>query len=60
MRKRNIFVTFPFSSNARDAIKTSKNIYTKLQAMCPNVFKGELMCSFKRSKIWVITLSLLS
>ena len=28
----------------------------KLQAMYPNIFKGELMCSFRRNKIWVIIL----
>ena len=28
--------------------------------MNPNVFKGELMCPFKRNNIWVITLFLLN
>ena len=50
VRKRDIFITFPFSNNARKAFKITKDIYTKLQKMHPNVFKGELMCSFKRNK----------
>ena len=50
MRKRDIFITFPFSNNARKAFKITKDIYAKLQKMYPNVFKGELMCSFKRNK----------
>ena len=60
MRKRDIFIIFPFSYNARKAFKITKDIYTKLQKMYPNVFKGELMCPFKRTKIWVITLFLLN
>ena len=52
MRKRDMFitVTFPFSNNATKAFKITKDIYTKLQKMYPSVFKGELMCSFKRNK----------
>ena len=49
-RKRDIFITFPFSNNARKAFKIIKDLYTKLQKMYPNFFKGELMCSFKRNK----------
>ena len=36
MRKRDIFITFPYSSNARKAFKITKNIYTKMQTMYPN------------------------
>ena len=50
VRKRDIFITFPFSNNARKAFKITKDIYTKLQNMYPNVFKDELICSFKRNK----------
>ena len=50
VRKRDIFITFSFSNNARKAFKITKDIYTKLQKMYPNVFKGELMCSFKGNK----------
>ena len=50
VRKRDWFITFPFSNNARKAFKITKDIYTKLQKMYPNVFKGDLMCSFKRNK----------
>ena len=50
VRKRDILITFPFSNNARQAFKITKDIYKKLQKMYPNVFKGELMCSFKPSK----------
>ena len=49
-RKCDIFITFPYSSNARKAFKITRNIYMKLQAMYPNVFKGQLMCSYKRNK----------
>ena len=35
---------------SRKAFKITKDIYTKLQSMYPNVFKGEVMCSFKRKK----------
>ena len=48
--KRDIFITFPSSSNARKALKITRNIHTKLQAICPNFFKGQLMCSYKRNK----------
>ena len=60
VRKRDIFITFPFSNNARKAFKITKDIYTKLQKMYPNVFKGELCAHLNVTKIWVITLSLLS
>ena len=50
VRKRDIFITFPFRNDARKAFKITKDIYTKLQKVYPNVFKGELMCSFKRNK----------
>ena len=50
VRKRDIFIIFPFSNTTRKAFKITKDIYTKLQKMYPNVFKGELMCSFKRNK----------
>ena len=30
-------------------LKITRNIYTKLQSMYPNVFKGQLMCSHKRN-----------
>ena len=50
-RKRDIFVTSPHSSNdAGKAFKITGNIYTKLQAMYSNVFKGQHMCSYKRNK----------
>ena len=49
LRKRDD-ITFAFSSNAVKAFKITKNIYTKLQAMYPNIFKGELMCTCKRNK----------
>ena len=49
-RKRDIFITIPYSSNAKQAFIVTKNIYTKLQVMYPNVFKGQLMCSYKRNK----------
>ena len=58
VRKRDIFITFLFSNNARKSFKITKDIYTKLQKMYPNIFKGELMSLFKRNKIWVITLFL--
>ena len=58
-RKRNIFTTFAYSKNARKAFKITRNIYTKLQAMYPNEFKGQLMCSYKRNKIWLTTCFLL-
>ena len=38
------------SHNVSKAFKITKDIYTKLQKMYPDVFKGELMCSFKRNK----------
>ena len=50
MRKSDIFFTFPFSENVRKAFKITKDIYTKLQKMNPNVFKGELIRSSKRNK----------
>ena len=50
VRNRDIFITFQFSNNARKAFKITKDIYTKLKTMHPNVFKGELICSFKRNK----------
>ena len=49
-RKRDIFITFPYSSNARKALKITRNIYTKLQAMYPNLFEGQIMRSYKRIK----------
>ena len=48
VRKRDILITFQFSNNARKAFKITKDIWK----MYPNVFKGELMCSFKRNKNW--------
>ena len=45
-----VVITFPFNSNAIKAFKLTKNIYTKLQVMYPNIFNGELMSSFKRNK----------
>ena len=45
-----VVITFPFSSNAIKAFKITKNVYRKLQAIYPNIFKGELMCSFERNK----------
>ena len=50
VRKRDIFITFPFSNNAKKAFKITKDINTKLPKMYPNVFKGELMCAFKHNK----------
>ena len=50
VRKRDIFTTFQLSNNVRKAFKITKDIYTKLQKMYLNVFKGELMCSFERNK----------
>ena len=50
VRNHDIFILFPFSNNARKAFKIIKDIYTKLQNMYPNVFKGEFMCPFKRNK----------
>ena len=50
-RKRYIFITFPYSSNARKDFKITWSFYTKLQAMYPNVFKDRLMCSYKRNNI---------
>ena len=50
VRKHDIFITFPFSNNARKAFKITKDIDTKLQKMYPSALKGELMCSFKRKK----------
>ena len=47
-RKRDIFITFPYSSNAKKALTVTENIYTKV--MCPNVHKGQHMCSYKRNK----------
>ena len=35
VRKRDIFITFPFSNNARKAFKITKDIYTKLQKYIP-------------------------
>ena len=48
--ERDIFITFPCSNNARKVFQITKDNYTKLQKMYPNVFKGELMRSFKRNK----------
>ena len=48
VRKHDIVITFPFSWNIINTFKITKNIHTKLQAMYPNIFKGELMCSFER------------
>ena len=45
-----VVITFPFNSNAIKAFKITRNIYTKLQAMYPHIFNGELLCSFKRNK----------
>ena len=47
LSKHDVVITFPFSSNAINAFKITKNICTKLQAMYPNIYKAELMCSFK-------------
>ena len=58
IRKREIFITFPFCSTARKAFKITKNTYAKLQTLYPNVFKAKLMCPFKRNKN-LITLFLL-
>ena len=41
---------FHFSSTARKAFKITRNTYAKLQALYPNVFKGKLLCPFKRNK----------
>ena len=49
--KRYIFITFPYSSNARKAFIITRDIYTKLQAFYPNVSKGQIRCSYKRKKI---------
>ena len=49
-RKRDLFITFPYRSNATKAFKMTRNIYTKVHAMYPSVLKGQLMCSYKRSK----------
>ena len=49
-RKCDIFITFPYSNDAKKAFKIMKNIYTKLQVMYLNVFKGQLMCSYKCNK----------
>ena len=38
------------SHNVRKAFKITEDIDTKLQKMYPDVFKGKLMCSFKRNK----------
>ena len=48
VRKHYVVITFPFSWNVINTFKITKNIHTKLQAMYPNIFKGELMCSFER------------
>ena len=40
----------PLSNSARKAFEITKDIYTKLQKMYPDVFKGELMCSFEPNK----------
>ena len=47
LSKHDVVITFPFSSNAINAFKITKNICTKLKAMYPNIYKAELMCSFK-------------
>ena len=60
VRKHDIFFTFPFNNDGRKTFKITKEIYTKLQKMHPNVFRGELMFSFIITNIWVITLFLLS
>ena len=38
-----------FIYNARKTFKSTKNIYTTLWAIYPDVFKWQLMCSLKRS-----------
>ena len=48
--RKHVVITFPFSSNAIKAFKITKNVFKKLQAKYPNIFKGELMCSFKCNK----------
>ena len=50
LSKHDVVITFPFSSNAINAFEITKKICTKLQAMYPNIYKAELMCSFKRDK----------
>ena len=50
LSKHDVVITFPFSSNIINAFEITKNICTKLQAMYPNIYKAELMCSFKRDK----------
>ena len=45
-----VVITFPFNSNAIKTFKITRNIYTKLQAVYPHIFNGELMCLFKRNK----------
>ena len=38
------------SHNVRKTFKITEDIDTKLQKMYTDVFKGKLMCSFKRNK----------
>ena len=42
MRKRDIFITFSFSNNARKAFKITKDIYTKLQKNVSQCFQGRI------------------
>ena len=49
-RRRDIFITIPYNSNIRKAFKIMRDIYAKLQATYPNLFKGELVCPYKRNQ----------
>ena len=42
VRKRDIFITFPFSNNARKAFKITKDIYTKLQKIVTQCIQGRI------------------
>ena len=60
LSKHDVVITFPFRSNAVKAFEITKNICTKLQAMYPNIYKGELVCSFKCNKTTYENLNLIA
>ena len=57
-RRRDIFITFPYSSHAKKAFKITTNIYIKLQVRYRYAFKGQLMCSYKRLTDYLVSAKL--
>ena len=51
VRKRDVFITFPFSNNAKKAFKITKDIYKKLQKCIPIYSRANLCARLNVTKI---------